>query len=99
MAGSFGRMQVKRILIAALATLDIRIRSLWLPLILVLGVWAPPACAQGAVNVLGDGGEAGAGPVFPNPAPDAATYGAAAGYPLGTRATASELGNLIGTYS
>jgi hypothetical protein len=38
-------------------------------------------------------------PVFSDTGPDAAAYGAAAGFPVGTRGTASELGNLVGTYS
>ena len=90
---------MKRILIAALAALDVRKHLLSLPLMLVLGAWALPACAQGVVKAPGDGGEAVAGPVFSDTGPDAAAYGAAAGYPLGTRTTASQLGNLVGTYS
>ena len=90
---------MNRILIAALAALDIPRRSLSLPLALVLGVWVLPAWAQSAVSTPGGGGEVRAGPVFSDTGPDAAVYGAAAGYPVGTRATASQLGNLVGTYS
>ena len=39
------------------------------------------------------------GPVFSGTGPDAAAYGAAAGFPVGTRATASQVGNLVATYS
>jgi CubicO group peptidase (beta-lactamase class C family) len=78
------------------------IRSLLLPLIhfaavwLFVAVWAAPAQAQGAA---GKGGETEPGPVFSDSGPDAAAYGADAGFPVGTRATASERGNLVGTYS
>jgi CubicO group peptidase (beta-lactamase class C family) len=37
--------------------------------------------------------------VFSGGGPDAADYGAATGFPLGTQATASQLENLVGTYS
>ena len=40
-----------------------------------------------------------AGAVFSDTGPDAAAYGAAVGFPVGTRATASQLENLVGTYS
>lgn len=39
------------------------------------------------------------GPVFSAGGPDAAAYGAAAGFPVGTRATAGQLGTLVGSYS
>ena len=66
---------------------------------LVVAGWAPWADAQGTVGTPGSGGEAGPGPVFSDTGPNAAGYGAAAGYPVGTRETASQLGNLIGSYS
>jgi CubicO group peptidase (beta-lactamase class C family) len=72
------------------------LRSLALPLILLMAVWGAPAQAQGAAS---NGSEAVTGPVFSDTGPDAAAYGAAAGFPVGTRATASERGNLVGTYS
>jgi CubicO group peptidase (beta-lactamase class C family) len=37
--------------------------------------------------------------VFSDTGPDAAGYGSAAGYPVGSRATASEPGHLVGVYS
>jgi len=37
--------------------------------------------------------------VFSGTGPDAAAYGETAGFPVGTRTTASERGNLVGTYS
>jgi CubicO group peptidase (beta-lactamase class C family) len=39
------------------------------------------------------------GPVFSNTGPDAAAYGAAEGFPVGTRATVGELRHLVATYS
>jgi hypothetical protein len=43
--------------------------------------------------------EAVIGPVFLNTGPDAAVYGAAGGFRTGTRASASQLIYLVGTYS
>jgi CubicO group peptidase (beta-lactamase class C family) len=43
--------------------------------------------------------DAVAGPVFSRTGPDAAVYGAAEGFRVGTRATTSQVGNLVGTYS
>jgi CubicO group peptidase (beta-lactamase class C family) len=40
-----------------------------------------------------------AGPVFSASGPDAADYGAASGFPVGTQATASQLEHLVATYS
>ncbi len=51
------------------------------------------------MNAPGSVGEIGPGPVFSDTGPDAAGYGAAAGYPIGTRTTASQPENLVGTYS
>lgn len=65
-------------------------------LVLTLACWTLPAHAQGTAS---DGGSGVARPVFSSTGPDAATYGAAEGFPLGTRATASQLQNLVGTYS
>ena len=39
------------------------------------------------------------GPVFSSTGPDAAAYGAAEGYPLGSRATSEEVKHLVATYS
>ena len=47
----------------------------------------------------GNNGAAAPGPVFSDTGPDAAAYGAAAGYPAGTRTTASQIEHLVDTYS
>jgi CubicO group peptidase (beta-lactamase class C family) len=47
----------------------------------------------------GDAPRAIAAPVYSNTGPDAALYGAADGFPLGARNTASEIGKLVATYS
>jgi CubicO group peptidase (beta-lactamase class C family) len=48
----------------------------------------------------GDNHSGGAvGPVYSNTGPDAVAYGAADGFPVGTRATASDFRYLVGTYS
>ena len=59
----------------------------------------PSANAQDVATAGSRGGEAVPGAVFSDTGPDAAAYGAAAGFPVGTRATASQLENLVGTYS
>ena len=76
-----------------------RFCSLALLLILVAVSWAPSARAQGTAGPGSAGSGAVPGPVFSDTGPDAAAYGGAAGFPVGTRATASQLGNLVGTYS
>ena len=58
-------------------------------IILVLAIWAPLAARAGSE----------AGPVFSDSGPDAELYGAAAGYPIGTRGTAAQLDQLVGAYS
>jgi CubicO group peptidase (beta-lactamase class C family) len=74
--------------------------SLALTLIVVVAGWAPSSAhAQDAATAGSNGSEAAPGPVFSGTGPDAAAYGAAVGFPLGTRATASQVGNLVGTYS
>ena len=70
-----------------------------LAFILVVAGSAPSASAQDAATAGSRGGEAVPGAVFSDTGPDAAAYGAAAGFPVGTRATASQLENLVGTYS
>ena len=57
------------------------------------------AHAQDAGRAGSNGGGAAPGPVFSDSGPDAADYGAAAGFPLGTRATAGQVDTLVGTYS
>ena len=75
------------------------LRRLALPLILVVAGWAASVQAQGAAGAGSNGSEAVPGPVFSGTGPDAAAYGADASFPVGTRATASERRNLVGTYS
>ena len=70
-----------------------------LAFILVVAAFPPSANAQDAATAGSRGGEAVAGAVFSDTGPDAAAYGAAVGFPVGTRATASQLENLVGTYS
>ena len=65
-----------------------------LTLILAAAPWTP-SHAQGTAKA----GSAVAGPVFSPSGPDAADYGAAAGFPLGTPATASQPEHLVATYS
>ena len=67
-----------------------------LTLILVATGWT--AHAQDAAGA-GSNGRAVPGPVFSGSGPDAAEYGAAAGFPVGTQATAGQVGTLVGTYS
>src|SRR5262249_44747690 len=54
---------------------------------------------EDAAGVARDGGKVAAGPVFSSTGPDAALYGAAGGFPVGTRATTAQLENLVGAYS
>jgi CubicO group peptidase (beta-lactamase class C family) len=68
-----------------------------LTLILVGTGWT--AHAEDAAIAASNGGAAGPGPVFSGSGPDAADYGAAAGFPVGARAIASQIGNLVGNYS
>src|SRR5690348_9656743 len=72
-------------------------RRLLLSVILLSAVW--PACAQDARNSPGVRGGSEAGPVFSDSGPDAETYGAASGYPIGTRGTTTQPDKLVGTYS
>jgi CubicO group peptidase (beta-lactamase class C family) len=69
-------------------------RGLFLAVIVVSALWAPLACAQ---DVRSSPGEPG--PVFSDSGPDAEIYGAAEGYPVGTRGTATQLDKLVGVYS
>jgi CubicO group peptidase (beta-lactamase class C family) len=68
-----------------------------LALLLVVGATGWTAHAQDAARAGGSG--APPGPVFSGSGPDAADYGAAAGFPLGTQATASRPEHLVATYS
>src|SRR6476660_156915 len=72
---------------------------LTLTLIVVMDGWAPSAHAQDAARTGNNSSEVVVGHVFSGTGPDAAAYGETAGFPVGTRATASERGNLVGTYS
>ena len=69
-------------------------RGFLLPAILVSALWAPLACAQDARSSPGE-----PGPVFSDSGPDAEIYGAAEGYPVGTRGTTTQLDKLVGVYS
>jgi CubicO group peptidase (beta-lactamase class C family) len=73
--------------------------SLALPLILVLAGWTQSAHAQATAGPGSTDTGPVPGPVFSDTGPDAAVYGAAAGFPVGTRATFGQLGNLVGRYS
>jgi CubicO group peptidase (beta-lactamase class C family) len=68
-----------------------------LTLILVAAGWTPQALD--AASAAGNGGGAAPGPVFSSGGPDAADYGAAQGFPVGTQAAAGQVENLVGTYS
>jgi CubicO group peptidase (beta-lactamase class C family) len=63
-----------------------------LTLILASAGWTPPAHAL-------DAGGATPGPVFSGSGPDAADYGAAQGFQVGTQVTAAQVEHLVGTYS
>lgn len=69
-------------------------RGLFLPVILVSAVWASLACAKDDRSTPGE-----AGPTFSDSGPNADIYGAASGYPIGTRATTTQLDKLVGVYS
>ena len=69
-------------------------RSLFLSIIFASAVWSPLASAQDAQNSPGE-----PGPVFSDSGPDADIYGAAEGYPVGVRGTATQLDKLVGVYS
>jgi CubicO group peptidase (beta-lactamase class C family) len=74
-------------------------RSLALPLILAVAGWGLSAHAQGTAGPGSTDSGTVPGPVFSDTGPDAAAYGAAAGFPVGSRATGSQLGKLVGRYS
>jgi len=73
--------------------------SVVLTLVLVVSGCALSAQAEDVARAGSNASEAVPGPVFSDTGPEAAAYGAAAGFPVGTRATASQLGNLVATYS
>jgi CubicO group peptidase (beta-lactamase class C family) len=75
------------------------LRSLAWPVILLVAGWAPSAHTQGAVRAGINGREVVLAPVFSDTGPDPAAYGAANGFPVGTRKTTDQLGNLVGVYS
>jgi CubicO group peptidase (beta-lactamase class C family) len=70
-----------------------------LTLMLTAAGWMPPTNALDAAGAASNGGGAARGPVFSGDGPEAADYGAAAGFPAGTPATASQIGHLVWTYS
>src|SRR5689334_24907080 len=65
------------------------LHRLALPLVLAIAACAPRAYAGSETAAASNGGAATPGPVFSLTGPDAAAYGAP-GFPLGTRATASQ---------
>src|SRR5262245_13243527 len=67
--------------------------------IVVLSACVPLLAGVTAARAGGSTSEAVVGPVFSSTGPDAGVYGAAEGYPIGTRATASALATLVATYS
>jgi CubicO group peptidase (beta-lactamase class C family) len=67
-----------------------------LPVILALAGGTLSAYAEDPAS---NPGAAAPGPIFSDTGPDAAVYGAATGFPLGERATASQLEHLVGTHS
>ncbi len=69
-------------------------RRLFLPVIVVFALWPALACAQDARTA-----PAAPGPVFSDSGPDAELYGAAEGYPIGTRGGPPQLDKLVGSYS
>jgi len=84
----------------ALTALDLGFRgaAVGLALSLVMAGLTSSAHAQGTAGAENNSAAA-PGPVFSDTGPDAAAYGAAAGFPVGTRTTSSQLENLVGSYS
>jgi len=84
----------------ALTALDLGFRgaAVGLALSLVIAGLTSSAHAQGTAGAENNSAAA-PGPVFSDTGPDAAAYGAAAGFPVGTRTTSSQLENLVGSYS
>jgi CubicO group peptidase (beta-lactamase class C family) len=84
----------------ALTALDLGFRgaAVGLALNLVMAGLTSSVHAQGMAGA-GNNSAAAPGPAFSDTGPDAAAYGAAAGFPVGTRATSSQLENLVGSYS
>jgi CubicO group peptidase (beta-lactamase class C family) len=72
------------------------LRPLALPLILIMAGWAQSAHPEDATS---SASEVAPGPVFSTTGPDAEAYGAAAGFPVGTRQTGGQLQTLVGSYS
>src|SRR4051794_23486473 len=89
-------MQVIRMSMSAPGSCGLR--SLLLSLNLVMAGLTSSAHAQGT-TAAENNGAAAPGPVFSDTGPDAAAYGAAAGYPAGTPVTASQIEHLVNTYS
>ena len=84
----------------ALTALDLGFRgaAVGLALSLVMAGLTSSAHAQSTAGAENNSAAA-PGPVFSDTGPDAAAYGAAAGFPVGTRTTSSQLENLVGSYS
>jgi len=84
----------------ALTVLDLGFRgaAVGLALNLAMAGLTSSAHAQGTAGAENNSAAA-PGPAFSDTGPDAAAYGAAAGFPVGTRTTSSQLENLVGSYS
>jgi CubicO group peptidase (beta-lactamase class C family) len=63
----------------------------------ILFVWASAQAQDGSSSPRPD--MTGPGPIFSDTGPDASIYGAEAGYPIGSRATTTQLDHLVGVYS
>jgi CubicO group peptidase (beta-lactamase class C family) len=70
-----------------------------LALVVVAVLSATSTRAEDATSAPGNDRDVASGPVFSDAGPDAALYGAAAGFPVGARGTVAQLQNLVGTYS
>src|SRR5690242_14347609 len=66
-------------------------------LVLALTISSPSAHGEDAAGAAN--GAVVAGPVFSATGPDADAYGAAKGFPLGTRITSNQVEHLIASYS
>src|SRR5436190_12125762 len=84
----------------ALTVLDLDFRGavVGLALNLVMAGLTSSVHAQGTAGA-GNNSAAAPGPAFSDTGPDAAAYGAAAGYPAGARAASSQIEHLVNTYS
>jgi CubicO group peptidase (beta-lactamase class C family) len=70
-----------------------------LALVVIAVFSATSTRAEDATSAPGNDRDAAPGPVFSDTGPDAALYGAAAGFPVAARGTVAQLQTLVGTYS